>query len=158
MNPSKHNSRFKHLLTITFVLSLSACANLFGGQDQVCFGKKCVNVEVVQDQARRLRGLQFRESLAGNHGMLFIFDRQDIYSFWMKDTLIPLDMIWLDDLRKVVHIEKNVPPCREDPCPHYTPSAKALYVLEINAHESDLLGLHIGDEAEFYFRKRHFER
>ena len=119
--------------------------------DQVCFGEKCVNVEVVQKEEELHRGLQFRKSLDPGRGMLFIFQKSGPYAFWMKDTLIPLDMIWMDDTRKIVHIEHNVPPCAADPCPSYPPRHEALYVLEINAGYANELGLKIGDIAEFRF-------
>ena len=117
--------------------------------DQVCFGGKCVNVEVVQKEEELHRGLQFRASLDPNGGMLFVFKKSGPYAFWMKDTLIPLDMIWLDDTRKIVHIEHDVPPCAADPCPRYPPGHEALYVLEINAGYTQELGLKLEDTAEF---------
>ena len=118
-------------------------------QDQVCFGNKCVKVEIVQKEEELHRGLQFRKSLDPDSGMLFVFKKSGPYAFWMKDTLIPLDMIWMDDTRKVVHIEHNVPPCVADPCPRYSPGREALYVLEINAGYVQKLGLQLGDTAEF---------
>jgi uncharacterized membrane protein (UPF0127 family) len=60
-------------------------------------------------------------------------------------------MIWMDDTRRIVHIERNVPPCTADPCPQYPPGHEALYVLEINAGYANELGLKIGDIAEFRF-------
>lgn len=81
--------------------------------------------------------------------MLFIFD--DMVSkrgFWMKNTLIPLDIIWLDDQRKIVHIEQDVPPCVQDPCPSYGPDdVMSKYVVEINAGKIDALASEIGDEV-----------
>jgi len=117
--------------------------------DQVCFPKGCVQVEVVQKQKELMRGLQFREFLSPNAGMLFIFSGLARHSFWMKDTKIPLDMIWMDYARRVVYIKKNVPPCHEDPCPVYTPHQEAMYVLEVNSGYADTLGLHIGDQAAY---------
>ena len=117
--------------------------------NHVCFKEKCINVEVVQKEEELHRGLQFRTSLAPDSGMLFIFKKSWPYAFWMKDTLIPLDMIWMDEARSIVHIEHNVPPCTADPCPRYPPEHAALYVLEINAGYAAKLGLQSGDAAEF---------
>lgn len=117
--------------------------------NQVCFRDKCVKVEVVQKKEELHRGLQFRKSLDADRGMLFIFQKSRPYAFWMKDTLIPLDMIWMDDGRRIVHIEHNVPPCAADPCPRYTPRHEALYVLEINAGYARKIGIQLGDLAEF---------
>ncbi|HBO97016.1 MAG TPA: hypothetical protein DE315_03835 [Candidatus Omnitrophica bacterium] len=121
--------------------------------DQVCFGDKCVQVEVVRKEEELHRGLQFRTSLAPDGGMLFVFQKSGPYAFWMKDTLIPLDMIWMDSERRIVHIEHNVPPCAADPCPRYPPSGPALYVLEINAGFAAKLGLKVGDTMEFRLKE-----
>lgn len=85
--------------------------------------------------------------------MLFVFSSATKHSFWMKDTLIPLDMIWMDYAHRVVDMRTQVPPCTSDPCPVYTPSANALYVLEINSGLSDTIGLKIGDEVDFRLKK-----
>lgn len=74
----------------------------------------------------------FRESLAERHGMLFVFADEQPRSFWMKNMVIPLDMIFIDDDLTVVEVKRDVPPCAEDPCPSYK-SPPAKYVLEINA-------------------------
>ena len=121
--------------------------------NQVCFKKHCFDVEIVQNDAERMKGLQFRKSLSPNHGMLFIFPESKPHSFWMKDTLISLDMIWMDDTRRVVHIEHNVPPCQQDPCSGYSPQQDAMYVLEINAGEAQALGLKNGDRLDFRLKK-----
>ncbi len=67
-----------------------------GSVDQVCFKNKCFVVELAQTIAEQSRGLMFRDHLDSNKGMLFVFDSSAIYNFWMKNTEIPLDIIWLD--------------------------------------------------------------
>lgn len=74
----------------------------------------------------------FRESLPKNQGMLFVFEKSDFWSFWMKNTLIPLDIIWLDEEDTVVDIT-SLPPCKTSPCPSYTPKAKATHAIELNS-------------------------
>lgn len=108
-----------------------------------------IAVEVVADPESRARGLMYRPSLAENRGMLFLFPAPDVHSFWMKDTLIPLDMIWLDPERRIIAIERDVPPCQADPCPSYGPSAEALYVLELAAGQAAAHRLERGDVLEF---------
>jgi uncharacterized membrane protein (UPF0127 family) len=81
--------------------------------------------------------------------MLFVFDVEDYYSFWMKNTLIGLDMIWLDKGKRIVHIERDVPPCKTDPCPSYTPKRPGSYVLELKAGSADRLNLKLFDKLEF---------
>lgn len=90
-----------------------------------------VIVEIADTEATRQRGLMFREQLGENEGMIFVFDRLGFYPFWMKNTLIPLDMIWLDPAGRIVSIAESVPPCKADPCPTYSPTADALYVVEV---------------------------
>jgi len=131
------------------ISGISCSKNTAQKINQVCFGDKCVQVEVVQKEEELHRGLQFRTSLAPDSGMLFVFQKSWPYAFWMKDTLIPLDMIWMDDTRRIVHVEHNVPPCTADQCPRYVPAGDALYVLEINAGYAQELGLKSGDMAEF---------
>lgn len=99
------------------------------------------------------RGLQFRMALPPDAGMLFAFSSATKHSFWMKDTLIPLDMIWMDYAHRVVDMRTHVPPCTGDPCPVYTSSATALYVLEINAGVSETMGLKMGDEFDFKLKE-----
>ena len=92
-----------------------------------------IQVELAIDEATRTQGLMYRDHLADDRGMLFFFPESGDYAFWMKNTLIPLDMVWIDDQRRIVHVEANVPPCKADPCPNYPPNAKAKYVLELAA-------------------------
>src|SRR5207237_2200673 len=92
-----------------------------------------VRIEIAADDATREQGLMYRDRLAEDAGMLFFFTKTDEYPFWMKNTLIPLDIIWLDEQRRIVHIGRDIPPCRAEPCVSYAPGAKARYVLEIAA-------------------------
>ena len=100
---------------------------------QVCTMDVCVNVEVVSGKKDMERGLQGRQGLGHNRGMLFVFDHDDRYRFWMKDMKFPIDIIWLDRQDRIVAVVENVPPCAADPCPVYMPPAKARYVLEVSA-------------------------
>jgi len=81
-----------------------------------------------EDQAQ---GLMFRESLPERYGMLFLFPDASVHKFWMKNTMIPLDMIWLDAAGKILFVNANTPPCKADPCPSYGPDEPASSVLEI---------------------------
>lgn len=141
------------LLWVCFFLGIflwSGCGHKTAEGPSVCFDRNCYSVELAQDAALHQKGLQFRESLKEQTGMLFIFPTYGQHAFWMKDTWIPLDMIWLDHGQRVVHIEANVPPCPGDPCPSYRSAYKALYVLEVNAGESTAVGIQVGDRAEFH--------
>ncbi len=92
-----------------------------------------IDVEVASDDPTREQGLMYRDSLAGNRGMIFLFPQAGEYPFWMKNTLIPLDMIWMDSQHRIVHIARDVQPCRADPCANYPPNAQASSVLELAA-------------------------
>ena len=105
-------------------------------------------MELAKTEAEREKGLMNRTSLDSNKGMLFIFDKEDIYSFWMKNTLIPLDMIWINQNNKVVFISKNAQPCKTLICPVITPTVNAKYVLETNAGLSGKFGFKPGDAVD----------
>jgi len=121
-----------------------------GAQTQkACFDKNCFYVEIVEKPQDLALGLMFRKYLDDDRGMLFVFQNEAKYSFWMKNTLIPLDMIWLNTNKEVVYIAKNVEPCKEDVCRSIDPNQKAKYVLELNAGTADTINLKIGDKLIF---------
>jgi uncharacterized membrane protein (UPF0127 family) len=114
----------------------------------ICFDKKCFNVEIAKTNFEREKGLMGRDKLDDNSGMLFIFEKEGLYSFWMKNTLIPLDMAWLDSSGKIVFIKENAEPCKSIVCPSVIPQAQAKYVLEINGGKFSQEGIKVGDRAE----------
>lgn len=89
-----------------------------------------IHAEVANSLSERVRGLSGRESLAPNGGMLFIFEKTEKPTFWMKDTLIPLDILWIDSNKEIVQIEKSAEPCITDGCKRYSSKYPVLYVLE----------------------------
>ncbi len=93
-----------------------------------------IRAELAQTPEARQRGLMFRETLPEGSGMLFIFEREAPYRFWMKNCRIALDLIWLNKKKEVVYIAENQPPCKADPCPDFGPTSQnALYVVEAAA-------------------------
>lgn len=118
-------------------------------QNKVCINSQCFNIEIAKTPQERQKGLMYRQSLNENAGMLFIFDKEGIYPFWMKNTLIYLDIIWISKTKKIVHIEEDVQPCKIDSCPSYSPEKEALYVLEINAGLAEKYSFKVGDEVKF---------
>lgn len=116
-------------------------------KNRVCFENNCFNVEIAETDSERSRGLMFREKLDLDKGMLFIFEEEGEYSFWMKNTLIPLDIVWINEVKEVVFIGENARPCTEEyVCPSINPGKNAKYVLEINAGIAEKIGLKIGDK------------
>ncbi|HEX9284874.1 MAG TPA: DUF192 domain-containing protein [Nitrospirales bacterium] len=92
-----------------------------------------VQVELADTPQKRSRGLMFREQLASRTGMLFVFEEVGEWSFWMKNTTVALDILWLGPDKRIVHVEENVPGCKQDPCPEYKPNKDTLYALELPA-------------------------
>jgi len=119
------------------------------GQNQVCFKDNCFAVELAKTPEQQSQGLMFRETLAANQGMLFIFKEEGIYPFWMKNTLIPLDIIWLDKNKSVVFISENTQSCEKDICPSIYPTGQTQYVLELNGGTAKKIGLSVGDNLSF---------
>jgi uncharacterized membrane protein (UPF0127 family) len=108
-----------------------------------------VHVEVAADDPTRQQGLMFRDQLPADRGMLFFFAQNGNYPFWMKNTLIPLDMIWIDDQRRIAHIAHDVQPCKADPCLSVPPGADTRYVLEVAAGVAARHGLANGQTLRF---------
>lgn len=110
-------------------------------------GEASFDAEVADTFATRVQGLSNRKSLPENRGLLFVFEEADQHGFWMKDMLFSIDIIWISEDKKVVHVEENVSP---DTYPNaFAPSESALYVFEINAGEADKKGIKLGDEVQF---------
>ena len=108
-----------------------------------------VNVEIAADDELRAQGLMFRDHLEPGTGMLFLFKEDGDNAFWMKNTLIPLDIIWLDASQRVVHVKYNVPPCKVANCPSYPPGVPSRYVLEVAGGEAQRHGIKTGDRLRF---------
>ena len=127
------------------LLLVSGCAT---GQDSwVEIGGKRYAVEVADDNEERARGLMFRDELPADRGMLFVHDREEPLAYWMKNTKIPLDILYFDTQRRLVAQQRDVPPCTlGDGCPPYPSQAPARYVLELNAGQAEQLKLQVGDE------------
>lgn len=101
-----------------------------------------MNVEVASSPGEWAHGLMDRASLPQDAGMLFVFDDYAPRSFWMKDTLIPLDMIFIDDNTTIIDIHRNATPLSEDPI---ISSGPCRYVLEVNGGFCGAEGIAIGD-------------
>lgn len=105
-----------------------------------------ISLEIAETLDKRAKGLMFRKSLAADHGMLFIFPETGYWTFWMKNTLIPLDIIWMNESWKILHIESQVPICTktDDSCPRYYSTQESRFVLEIQAGMAKQLDLSPG--------------
>lgn len=111
-----------------------------------------VSAKVASKPSDRKRGLSNLDSLPIGEGLLFVFEKPGSYAFWMKDMKFAIDIIWIDESKRVVDLTVNVPPepgRDEDELTLYRPRGEALYVLEVNAGLSTLHGIQIGDQASF---------
>lgn len=127
------------------ILSLSGCHQ---NQHKVTINDIEFYVELADDDNERAMGLMYREQMADEEGMLFIFPNSQYRAFWMKNTLIPLDILYFDQNKKLINISENTPPCKNTTtrCPNYPSKKPAKYVLEINAGLSKKHGFSAGDE------------
>ena len=96
-----------------------------------------LQVQIADTEPRRIRGLMFQDQLPYDQGMIFVFERSGLHSIWMLNMQFSLDMIWFDQDGKVVHIEKDVPPCKTAleiaSCQSVIPEDEAVYVLEVTS-------------------------
>jgi uncharacterized membrane protein (UPF0127 family) len=128
------------ILAITIVGFLSTV----NYQSRAVLGGKIFNIDIADNAFTQKRGLSGRDPLSTNEGMFFVFERLEKHGFWMKDMLFSIDIIWLDENYTITHIEKSVSP--ETYPKVFYPEKPSLYVLEILANQSDLLGIKVGDK------------
>lgn len=141
----------RKIILVAFLLAILAIAMAIlmknKKTNRVCFRNNCFDVELATTPAKMSRGLMFRKNLDASKGMLFIFKKEGNYPFWMKNTLIPLDIIWINENKEIVFVGKNAQPCAEEsPCLSINPGKNAKYVLEINGGLAEKIGLKIGDK------------
>jgi hypothetical protein len=92
-----------------------------------------VTVEIADTIDEQALGLMYRTELTADHGMLFVFEEEAYRTFWMKNTKLPLDILFLDKEDIIVDVKENFEPCHADPCELYTSKEPAMYALEVNA-------------------------
>ncbi len=136
----------KKLCLFMLVFLVSGCSQQYS---KVVINEKLFDVEIADNSVERSQGLMFRKELKEDQGMLFIFENSGKHSFWMKDTFIPLDMIWIDENLNIVYIHENTQPCKET-CDSITPDKNAKYVLEINSGLVEKYNFKIGDKVEIF--------
>jgi len=114
-------------------------------------GGQVLRVETMIDNVDLLRGLMFRTSLAPDHGMLFVYPKPGLYQSWMYQTLIPLDVLWLDTNHNIVEMAENAQPCttQASKCPKYGGQQIASYMLEIGAGMARKYGLQMGQRIQW---------
>jgi len=148
-----------HKIIATLIVMIFVGLNIHLFSDQTQFR----NIRLISDRGnfnikaelattfRQLRkGLMYREKLDVGEGMLFVFKKPQIPSFWMKNTLIPLDMMFIGEDLIIKYIEQKAPPCLDsEDCKLYTPPVPVKYVLEVPGGYSKLFGIKSGNSMEF---------
>lgn len=140
-----------------FIGMLAVRSAFAGGQEKpppldrrtICIRGVCFDAEIAVTEEERARGLMHRDSLGRERGMLFVFPAEGIHQFWMKNTRLPLDIIFIGGDHRIVSIAKRAEPCAKEPCAFYRPAGNAAYALEINGGLAESYGFAAGDLVEF---------
>ena len=136
------------LLSMVCAALLSACSAQARGPWVELRGHR-YHVEIAETEQQREQGLMFRDSLAADGGMLFVHEAEQPLAYWMKNTRIPLDILYFDQQRQLVSIA-TAPPCGlGNACPPFSSEGPARYVLELNAGEAGKLHASKGDRIQF---------
>ena len=109
-----------------------------------------IDIEIADTDQKTMQGLMYRSSMPQNAGMLFLMPREDIQGFWMRNTYIPLDMIFVNSNKQIVTIHANTTPMNES---SYISTAPALYVVEVNAGYCNKNNIKEGDLIDFTINK-----
>lgn len=137
----------RSIMSILFALIV-----LFGDAhaSSVCAKEHCVAVDIARTPEQLRNGLMYRDNLLKDQGMLFVFNQDDDYAFWMKNMRFAIDILWLDQTGKIVYMIKEASACKEgEDCPSLRPTKKARYVLEIDAGMADQYRWSVGDQLTF---------
>lgn len=116
---------------------------------KACVKDTCIQAEMAVSDYEHQMGLMHREGLAEDTGMLFVFDREDTYPFWMKNMRFSLDIIWISEEKRIVDIKEDVLPCQElaETCSSLMPCCKARYVIEVKAGFVKEHKINVGDKV-----------
>ncbi|MBN2094296.1 MAG: DUF192 domain-containing protein [Candidatus Zambryskibacteria bacterium] len=106
-----------------------------------------LNIEIADTDIKKIIGLSNREDLKKEEALLFVFETPGLYSFWMKDMNFPIDIAWIDENKKIIHIESKVLPSTYPKI--FVSNSPAKYVLETQAGFFEDSEIKIGDLAEF---------
>ena len=121
-----------------------------GGETDIRIDHARFHVEIAETTQERQQGLMFRTHLPDSHGMLFIQPEAAPAAFWMKNTYIPLDLLYFDSAGRLLEVQAGVPPCTTPSCPLYVSNGPVKYVLELNAGSARRLGLQPGAQLHLH--------
>lgn len=143
-----------HANALIAIVCALFCAACVAQEPYVRLKGEKFTVEIADTSEKQQLGLMFRDGMPRDHGMLFIFPTEGMRSFWMKNTRIPLDILYFDKDLRLVSVVNGARPCRKAQCPGYPSSGPAMYVLEINAGLAAELELQAGDPMELNLPQR----
>lgn len=135
---------------LLLALTVLTCSSCVAQDPYVVLKGERFTVELADTSEKQALGLMFRDHLADDRGMLFLFPGEAMRSFWMKNTRIPLDIFYFDSNLQLVSVAENAQPCRSQRCPPYPSAAPAKYVLELRAGKAAELGVRPGDVLELH--------
>jgi uncharacterized membrane protein (UPF0127 family) len=135
---------------LLLAIALFACSSCVAREPYVVLKGQRFTVELAETSEKQALGLMFRDSMAEDHGMLFLFPGESMRSFWMKNTRIPLDILYFDSDLALVSLAADARPCRSARCPSYPSEGPAQYVLELNSGKAAELGVRPGDVLELH--------
>lgn len=139
----------KLIFCILCLIILSASTACIESRDnsKVIFDGISVDVTISDSIMERTLGLMLKDDLSDTEGMLFIFESEGYYDFWMKNMNFPIDIIWISSNFSVIHIEQNCPPCKNDDCPLFSSPKPAKYVLEVKSNFTEKNNISLGDKV-----------
>ncbi|MCC6136668.1 MAG: DUF192 domain-containing protein [Candidatus Contendobacter sp.] len=145
----------KSIVSLFWLIALAVNVAMAFNRGQVTVGPATFQVEIAQTTAERRQGLMFRRELPPDQGMLFVQPPGPAL-FWMKNTTIPLDLLYFDPEGRLLQIMAEAPPCKTPDCPIYSSTAATVrYILEINAGEAARRGIQLGDRLWLSDRSLH---
>jgi hypothetical protein len=135
----------KYISTIIILILIASILSItFYNQPKACFKQSCINLELTKTQEKRTQGLMYKTELKNNLGILFIYEEEGLYNIWMKNTLIPLDIIWIDQNFQIKQIEKaNL--CEIEECKTYNALYPTKYIIEVNQGFTIENNIKVGD-------------
>ena len=149
----------RHICLLVLLVLLAGCnrespqqaADDFHLRDVMLPHGQIIKAETMTSPRDLLRGLMFRDSLAPDHGMLFVHAQPGHYSYWMYQMRIPLDTIWMDSDRRIVAIGENLPPCKTQAsqCPQYGGTENSAFEIQLAGGMARKYGLKVGDTIQW---------
>lgn len=148
-----------YLYLTIFFLSLMTCQVSFASEQRASFerdqlliksagNEHTFDVEIAITDDQRARGLMYRRKMPAQHGMLFLFDTNQVVTMWMKNTFIPLDILFIDKNGLIMHMAKSTVP---ESLAHISSKVPVISVLELNAGTADRLNIQLGDQIDYRF-------